>query len=217
MTNPGNKTSSEIEISTDTIRDFVVNRDAVIAGQLLDGSNILRQMASQLVEPLGKVADIIICALQSGKKILICGNGGSAADAQHLAAELVGRFRRNRQPFPAIALTTDTSILTAVGNDYGFDHVFARQITALGKPDDVLIAISTSGKSPNILTAVEAAHVQEMKVVAFTGIKPFSMVDDIDLNLCIPASDTAQIQQGHIAAFHVICDLVEQALTHDAE
>ena len=217
MTDPETKASPEIDVIADISNDRVVDRNAIIARQLYDGSNLLRQMASQLVKPIGDAADIMICALQSGNKILICGNGGSAADAQHLAAELVGRFRRNRHPFPAIALTTDTSILTALGNDYGFEHVFARQITALGQSGDVLIAISTSGKSPNVLAAGEAAHNQKMKVVAFTGKNPSPLANVADHKVCVPALDTAEIQQGHIAAFHVICDLVERALGVDAE
>ena len=201
----------------DNGRSRAGDRDAMITKQLLDGSNLLRQMADQLVKPLGNVADLLIFAIQSGNKILICGNGGSAADAQHLAAELVGRFRRNRQPLPAIALTTDTSILTAIGNDIGFDQIFARQISALGQPGDVLIAISTSGKSPNVIKAVEAAQTQKMIGVAITGKNPSPLVDIADLNVCVPALDTAQIQQGHIAAFHVICDLVEQVAVAEPE
>jgi len=189
-----------------------LDRDTLIAGQFYVGSNLLRQMAYRLNKPVSQAADMVIYALQSGHKVMVCGNGGSAADAQHFAAELVGRFRRDRQPLPAIALTTDTSILTSLGNDYGFENIFSRQVTALGQAGDVLVAISTSGQSPNILAAVGAAHSRKMKVVAFTGIKTSPLVAAADFSVCVPSQDTAQIQQGHIAAFHIICDLAERAL-----
>ena len=191
-------------------------RDA-IRHELEESARVKQAISDETLETIAQLAEGMISVFKQGGKAIFFGNGGSAADAQHLAAELIGRFRRNRHPFPAIALTTDTSILTALGNDYGFEHVFARQITALGQSGDVLIAISTSGKSPNVLAAGEAAHNQKMKVVAFTGKNPSPLANVADHKVCVPALDTAEIQQGHIAAFHVICDLVERALGVDAE
>lgn len=149
-------------------------------------------------------------AFAGGGKLLIAGNGGSAADAQHIAAELVGRYRRERHALPAIALTTDTSALTAIGNDYGFDSVFARQVEALGRAGDVLLAISTSGRSPNILAAIGAAKQCEMKVIGFTGGSGGEMASRCDHLLIAPGADTATIQQIHMVAAHAICDAVEQ-------
>jgi D-sedoheptulose 7-phosphate isomerase len=145
--------------------------------------------------------------------VLLCGNGGSAADAQHFAAELVGRFRQERRAWPALALTTDTSILTAVGNDYGFEQIFARQITALGRPDDVLVAISTSGKSLNVLAAVETARLQGLYTIALTGKPPSPLANMADLCLAVPSEDTPLVQQVHMAILHTICALTEQMLT----
>ena len=159
-----------------------------------------------------KIADVMAQALQSGGKILICGNGGSAADAQHIAAELVSRYEMERAAMAAIALTTDTSALTAIGNDYGFDHVFERQILALGKSGDVLIAISTSGKSPNILRALEAAKKNGLVTIGFTGAKDSTMIARCDQVLRAPSEKTPIIQQIHITAAHVICGLIERRL-----
>lgn len=148
---------------------------------------------------------------QAGK-ILACGNGGSAADAQHLVAELVGRFERDRRPLAGVALTTDTSILTAVGNDYGFDQVFARQVTALGQPGDTLFAISTSGHSPNVRLAIDAAHAKGMHVIAMTGKGGGTMVNMLkpnDVNLCIPHDRTMRIQEMHLMMLHLICDGID--------
>jgi D-sedoheptulose 7-phosphate isomerase len=149
--------------------------------------------------------------LGTGGKVLLCGNGGSAADAQHIAAELVGRLRRPREGLAAIALTTDTSILTALGNDFGFEEVFARQIGALGKPGDVLVALSTSGKSPNILKAAAVAREREMYVVGLTGSRPTPLTEAVDVCVAVPAEDTMLVQQAHLAILHSICDLVDRA------
>lgn len=147
-------------------------------------------------------------ALNRGNKILLCGNGGSAADAQHIAAELVGRFKKERPGLPAIALTTDTSALTAIGNDYGFDQIFSRQIEAIGREGDVLIAISTSGKSPNIKNAIAAAFMQKLKIIGFTGIKG-EMAYQCDYILYAPSEETARIQELHIMYGHILCELLD--------
>jgi len=159
-----------------------------------------------------KIADAAAAALSNGGKVLLCGNGGSAADAQHIAAELVGRYEAERAALAAIALTTDTSALTAIGNDYGFDHVFERQVLALGKKGDVLIAISTSGKSPNIMKALDAAKKLGLVTVGFSGAKDGPMAKECDLMLRSPSEKTPIIQQLHITAAHAICGLVEQRL-----
>jgi len=166
---------------------------------------------------LERAIDLIAAALRDGKKLLLFGNGGSAADAQHIAAEFVGRFLRERKPLPAIALTTDTSALTAIGNDYGFDEIFARQVRALGTRGDVAIAISTSGKSPNVLRAVEAARDAGMTVVALTGGDGGPLAAAADVALRVSASTlSARIQETHILVGHVICELVDQRLFGDA-
>jgi D-sedoheptulose 7-phosphate isomerase len=157
-----------------------------------------------------KIAAAVADALTRGGKVLLCGNGGSAADAQHIAAELVGRYEAERAALPAIALTTDTSALTAIGNDYGFDRIYERQVLALGRKGDVLIGISTSGKSPNILKALEAARALGLVTVGFGGAKDGPMAMLCDLMLRAPADKTAIVQQIHITAAHAICGLVER-------
>jgi D-sedoheptulose 7-phosphate isomerase len=154
-------------------------------------------------------------ALSNGNKLLACGNGGSAGDAQHFAAELVGRFERERFPLPAIALTTDTSIITAVGNDYSFNDIFSKQVQAFGQAGDILLAISTSGNSANVLAAVEAALEREMRIVALTGKdggKLAQMLTDADVHINVPHTRTARIQEVHLVAIHSICDGLDVAL-----
>jgi D-sedoheptulose 7-phosphate isomerase len=157
----------------------------------------------------------LICdALTAGNKVLICGNGGSAADAQHIAAELIGYYESQRRSWPAIALTTDTSALTAVSNDLGFEHVFARQVTGLAQPGDVLIAITTSGKSKNVLRAVEAAKERGCKIIALVGIlagaSGESLLSLCDVVVSVPASRTSRIQEAHITIGHLWCEMVDQ-------
>jgi D-sedoheptulose 7-phosphate isomerase len=165
-----------------------------------------------MLAAVATIADIITTAYRRGGKLLIAGNGGSAADAQHIAAEFISRFRFNRAPLPAIALTTDTSALTAIGNDYGFDHVFERQILGLGRPGDAFLAISTSGRSPNVLAALRAAREIGMTTVGMTGARDVAMSPLCDVVVVAPAHDTAFIQQIHITAAHAICGLVEQTM-----
>lgn len=179
----------------------------------LAGSNVLRQSGYKLAEEIIDVAQMMIAALKDNHKILVCGNGGSAADAQHFAAELVVRYRRSRQGLSALALTTDTSILTASGNDYGFEHVFSRQVEAYGQEGDVLIVISTSGSSPNILAAIRAAKTRGLNVIGLTGSKKTEMQEMCDLCLSVPSADTPLIQQAHITTLHILCDLIEQGMT----
>ena len=164
------------------------------------------------IEEVVEAARIIIDCLKEGGKLLIFGNGGSAADAQHLAAEFVGRFKLERKALGAIALTTDTSILTALGNDYGFDTIFSRQIEALGRAGDVAIGISTSGNSPNVLSAIKMAKKKRLKTIGLTGEDGGKLKNEVDLCLCAPTTDTAHIQEVHITVGHILCHLAEQAL-----
>ena len=159
-----------------------------------------------------KIAEAVVTALTAGNKLLIIGNGGSAGDAQHIAAEIVGRYKRERPAYPALALTTDTSALTAIANDYGYDRVFERQVEGLGAPGDVLLALSTSGRSPNILAALRAARKRGLVTVGFTGSNGQAMGADCDHLLIAPIQETALIQQIHLTVAHAICDHVEQAL-----
>lgn len=190
-------------------------RNQRILGHFHESADLKKEAAESLAQPVSDAVEMMFATLSQGGKILACGNGGSAADCQHFAAELVGRFERERLPLPAIALTTDTSILTAVGNDYGFETVFARQVQALGQPGDVLLAISTSGNSPNVIAAIEAAREREMGVVALTGKgggKIGGMLADADVHICVPHDRTARIQEVHLLVIHCICDGIDTVL-----
>jgi D-sedoheptulose 7-phosphate isomerase len=162
------------------------------------------------------IAAAIIGALASGNKLLLIGNGGSAADAQHIAAEIVGRYKQERAAYAAIALTTDTSALTAIANDYGFEQVFARQVEGIGRRGDVLLALSTSGRSPNILAALRTARQRGLISIGFTGTGGEAMRPHCDHLFVAPSDDTAVIQQIHLTALHGICDVVERAMTQRA-
>jgi D-sedoheptulose 7-phosphate isomerase len=162
-------------------------------------------------------ANLLFSCFNKGGKVLVMGNGGSAADAQHLAAELVGRFLKNRAALPAIALTTDTSILTAVANDFGYDEVFKRQVEALANPGDVIIGISTSGNSPNVVAAFEAARQIGCNIVAFSGRDGGRMASYADLNLNVGVDETPRIQEVHLSIIHILCDLVEQLMFPEQE
>jgi D-sedoheptulose 7-phosphate isomerase len=168
-----------------------------------------------LAQPISQAIELMFNALSNGNKILACGNGGSAGDAQHFAAELVGRFERERFPLPAISLSTDTSIITAIGNDYSFNEIFSKQVQALGQAGDILLAISTSGNSANVLAAVEAALEREMRVVALTGKdggKLGKLLTEADVHINVPHARTARIQEVHLVAIHSICDGLDVAL-----
>jgi D-sedoheptulose 7-phosphate isomerase len=158
------------------------------------------------------IADVITHSFQNGGKLMIAGNGGSAADAQHIAGEFLSRLHFDRNPLPAVALTTDTSVLTAIGNDYGFEHVFERQVRGLGRQGDVFIAISTSGRSPNVLSALQAARQIGIATVGFSGNGGREMTKHCDYVIAAPADETTLIQQIHIVAAHAICELVEHKL-----
>jgi D-sedoheptulose 7-phosphate isomerase len=163
-----------------------------------------------------RIAAAIVAALRAGNKLLIIGNGGSAADAQHIAAEMIGRYKQDRPGYAAIALTTDTSALTAITNDYGFERVFARQVEGLGQPGDVLLALSTSGRSPNILAALHKARERGLVTVGFTGTRGEAMRACCDHLLVAPSDDTPVVQQVHLAVAHGICEEIEQAMMREA-
>ena len=169
-----------------------------------------------LLDTARKIADVSVSALRSGNKLLLAGNGGSAADAQHIAAEIVGRYKKDRPAYAAIALTTDTSALTAIGNDYGFEQIFARQVEGLGRRGDVLLVFSTSGRSANILAALKAARQHGLVTIGFTGSKGTDMAAFCDHLLVAPSDETAVIQQIHLTFAHGICDVIEQTLMRGA-
>jgi len=182
---------------------------------LLISAEVKGCFAERAAPDVAQAARLVADALSGGGKVLLCGNGGSAADAQHIAGELVGRFRRERAPFPAIALTTDTSVLTCVANDYGFEDVFARQVEALGREGDVLIAYSTSGNSRNVLRAIEKAKTIGMKIVGMTGQSGGAMLERCDVCIRAPSDETPLTQECHAAAGHILCALVEDLLCND--
>jgi D-sedoheptulose 7-phosphate isomerase len=181
--------------------------------QHFEESIAAKMAAVEVLSPaIALAAEKVVQALIADGKILACGNGGSAADAQHFAAEMVGRFERERPGLPAIALTTDSSALTAIANDYDFDLVFSKQVHALGRAGDILVAISTSGNSANVISAIHAAHDRQMTVIAFTGRDGGQIADLMtgdDVNICVPHPRTARIQEVHITAIHALCDAVD--------
>lgn len=182
--------------------------EEVVRRALLEGARVRMDLDARAI---ARAAELMRDAVLAGKKVLLCGNGGSAADAQHIAAELVGRFVLERRPLPAIALTTDTSALTAIGNDYGFEHVFARQVEALGAAGDVLVAITTSGASRNVIAAAEAARRLGMKVIGLTGARGAAFVESCDAGVAVPSAVTARIQECHATIGHLLCEVLDEA------
>ncbi|GMV56163.1 MAG: phosphoheptose isomerase [Betaproteobacteria bacterium] len=186
-----------------------------IARQFEESIAAKREAATVLVEPISRAVERMVRCLLANGKIMACGNGGSAADSQHFAAELLNRFERERPGLAAIALTTDTSTLTSIANDYDYVQVFAKQVRALGQPGDVLLAISTSGRSANVIEAIQAAHEREIDVVALTGRDGGhigALLGDADVHVCVPAMRTARIQEVHLLALHCLCDGIDVAL-----
>ena len=191
-----------------------------IEQHFIDSADLKYQSAQVLSKPIAAAVQAILASVTSGGKVLACGNGGSAADAQHFAAEFVGRYERERPELAAIALTTDSSILTAIANDYDFNVIFSKQVRAFGGAGDVLLALSTSGNSGNVLAAIEAAHEREMTVVALTGRsggKITHALRETDVHICVPHERTARIQEVHLLVLHCICDGVDTQLLGDQE
>ncbi|MFZ6648684.1 phosphoheptose isomerase [Undibacterium sp. TJN25] len=186
-----------------------------ILAHFQESAELKMQSAELLAQPIEYAVELMFSALSNGNKILACGNGGSAADCQHFAAELVGRFERERLPLPAMALTTDTSILTAVANDYSFQEVFSKQVQAFGQAGDVLLALSTSGNSASVVNAIKVALEREMRVVALTGKgggEIGKILTDADVNICVPHDRTCRIQEVHLLTIHCLCDGIDAAL-----
>jgi D-sedoheptulose 7-phosphate isomerase len=195
-----------------------MDHEARILAHFAASAQLKLDAGPQLAPVIARAAEVMTNCLFADGRILACGNGGSAADAQHFAAEMVGRFERERPELPAIALTVDTSILTAVGNDYSFDQVFAKQVRALGRKGDVLLAFSTSGNSGNVIAAVDAAREREMHVVALTGRgggRIGALLGDGDVHVCVPHDRTAHIQEVHLTVLHCLCDAIDRTLLGD--
>ena len=191
-----------------------------IQQQFFDSADLKYAAAEVLAKPIADAVSALVGSITAGGKVLSCGNGGSAADAQHFAAEFVGRFERERPGLAAVALTTDSSILTAIGNDYDFNSIFSKQVQALGAPGDVLLAISTSGNSSNVIAAIEAAHANEMVVIALTGHKGGrlrELLTETDVLICVPHERTARIQEVHLLTLHCLCDAVDLQLLGEPE
>jgi D-sedoheptulose 7-phosphate isomerase len=189
-----------------------------IQQQFRDSAALALEALDMLTVPIAAAIDTLFGALANGNKILVCGNGGSAADAQRFAAQLMGRFERERPGLPAIALTTDTSVITAIGNDYAFEQIFSNQVRALGQAEDVLLAITTSGNSVNVLAAIQEAHEREMIVIALSGQGGGAMTEvlaDTDIHICVPSERTARIQEVHLLTIHCLCDGIDAMLLGD--
>ncbi len=195
-----------------------MDMNSLMASHFDNAADALHASKGPLAPALAQAVDLLFSTLTDNRRILACGNGGSASDAQHFIAELVGRFERERLPLAGIALNTDTAILTAVGNDYGYDTVFERQVEALGQPGDVLVAISTSGNSANVLRAISAAHERDMPVIALTGKgggNITAVLADTDIHLCVPHDRTMHIQEVHIVLLHALCNGIDALLLGD--
>jgi D-sedoheptulose 7-phosphate isomerase len=191
-----------------------------IQQHFIDSADLQYHAAPLLSKPIADAVQALLVCVTSGGKVLSCGNGGSAADAQHFSAEFIGRFERERPELAAIALTTDSSILTAIANDYDFNVVFSRQVRALGQPGDVLLAISTNGNSANVLAAIEAAHEREMVVIGLSGCgggKMSQVLRDTDVHICVPHERIARVHEVHLLALHCLCDAVDALLLGDQE
>jgi D-sedoheptulose 7-phosphate isomerase len=180
-----------------------------VAKSLHEGADLRLSLIEHCTDGVVKAAEHIFDSLQKGGKLLTFGNGGSAADAQHLAGEFIGRFTRERAPLPAIALTVDSSAMTAIGNDYGFDQIFARQVTGLGRQPDIIVAISTSGRSPNVLNGVRAASEKGLTTIGFSGGEGGPLAELVDIPIVVPSVSTPRIQECHITLVHIMCEVLE--------
>jgi D-sedoheptulose 7-phosphate isomerase len=186
--------------------------DRFIVAELTSSAQLLDKLAGESASEIRKASELLLAQLSAGGKVLIFGNGGSAADAQHFASELVGRYRRERSPFPAVALTTDSSTLTSISNDYGFSEAFSRQVQALAKPGDVVVGISTSGRSANVIAGLQTARDAGAKTVALIGANILGLAALADVVISVPSEDTPRIQEMHGVIIHILCDIIEQGL-----
>jgi len=182
------------------------------ADRLIESAQLKERVARELAGEIRRAGEALVQVLRAGGKILFFGNGGSAADAQHLAAELTGHFAKERSPLAAVALSTDTSALTAIGNDYGFEHVFERQVRALGRKGDAAVALSTSGKSPNVLRAMEVARTLKLRTIALSGRDGGPLANLAEISIVIPSDSTARIQECHITIGHILCEYLDAEL-----
>ncbi len=180
-----------------------------LANAVADAMEVQKSLIAACSPVFQQVTAAFVSALTSGGRILLCGNGGSACDAQHVACELVGRFLRDRQPLPAMALNCDGAVMTSLSNDFGYEHLFERQVMALAKPGDVVVGISTSGNSPNVILAVEAAKAIGAVTIGFTGVTGGKLKSITDICFCAPSSHTPRIQEAHLLVWHAVCDAVE--------
>ena len=196
---------------------MAVKSSSLIKDIMETSARLKLEAAASLPPVIDKAALLIMDTLKNDGKVLFCGNGGSAADCQHIAAEMVGRFQKERKGFAAVALTTDSSILTSVSNDYGYSDLFRRQVEALGRPDDVLVGISTSGKSENVIRAFKAAKGQGMKIIAMVGADVTMVSGIADVVISVPSTVTARIQEVHITVGHILCELIENEQCDDAD
>lgn len=189
---------------------------AIIESAIHDGIAVHQRLLADFVPKVGELAGLVLETFQRGGRVFFLGNGGSAAEAQHIATEFLVRFKHRRRALPVIALTTDTSALTAIGNDLDFDQIFARQVEALVGPDDMVVALSTSGSSPNVLEAVRRARDRGATTVGFTGNRKGPLVDLVDVLVEVPSADTQRIQEGHLLLWHIVCELVDTAVADQA-
>ena len=189
--------------------NVAINQNELLRSSLQQHLDAIRSLLDSQLNEIEQAGLLIVQTLQAGNKVLLCGNGGSAADAQHLAAELVGRYEKHRRAYPAVALNTDTSALTAISNDYGYEGVFARQVEALAVPGDLLIAISTSGKSPNVLKAADKARELGAKVIGLTGCSGQPLSAHCDLVVVVPSDRTSRVQEAHITIGHLWCEMID--------
>lgn len=205
--------AQEEETLSDIHDQYEINQQKqFIASEFLASAGLLQQLAQSSIEQIGEAADMLIACLQQNGKVLIFGNGGSAADAQHFAAELAGRYRLERRALPVLALTTDTSLLTAISNDYSFSQVFARQVEAHVWPGDIVIGISTSGRSANVIAGLQTARALRASTIALIGANITGLAGLADQVISVPSEDTPRVQEAHAVIIHILCDLVETAL-----
>lgn len=200
---------SELSVSDSSKPQSLTNARTLLIRSLQDHLEAIQKLLDINLDQIQRAGELICQTLHSGHKLLLCGNGGSAADAQHIAAELVGRYERQRRAWPAIALTTDTSALTALSNDYGYEEVFARQLQALAQKGDVFVAISTSGKSANVIRAAERARELGCKTIALTGAGGEALISICDLAVSVPSQRTARVQEAHITIGHLWCEMID--------